>query len=37
MISNLAWTLAESSLNTEEVLGEYVQNGKRIRKEKGQR
>ena len=37
MIRRVAWTLAESSPNSEEVLDEYVQNGKRIRKEKGQR
>ena len=37
MIRTLAWMMAESSPNSEEVLGEYVQNRKRIRKEKGQR
>ena len=37
MIRRVAWTLAESSPNNEEVLGEYVQDGMRIRKEKGQR
>ena len=37
MIRKLAWMMAESSYNSEEVLDECVQSGKMIRKENGQR